>query len=145
MAIFDLRAEHFEFIEAAEKRGDGDADALGEGIVASGGFVLDEAIHTPKQFEMFEESHISGLRVNGLQFDWHGEIVSDGVDSPIDIGKYAARQASQGLYGRPVSRKTFCPMEKGEQGNEAEGDSVAGKVYFIGKAGRLVEALNRLG
>lgn len=57
MAVFDLCAEGFEFVEAPEKGGDGDADPSGESIVTPGGFEVNETVYTAEQFEVFEKSH----------------------------------------------------------------------------------------
>ena len=57
VAIFDFRAEGFEFVEAPEKGGHGDADAAGKSVVAAGGFVVYESVHAAEQFEVFEKSH----------------------------------------------------------------------------------------
>ena len=67
MAVFDFRAEGFEFVEAAEQGCHGDADAAGKSVVAAGGFVVYESVHAAEQFEVFDEGHIveDGWRVTG--------------------------------------------------------------------------------
>ncbi len=57
VAVFDFRAEGFEFVEAPEKGGHGDADAAGKSVVAAGGFVVYESVHAAEQFKVFDEGH----------------------------------------------------------------------------------------
>ena len=74
VAIFDFRAEGFEFVEAPEKGGHGDAAAAGKSVVAAGGFVVYKSVHATEQFEVFDEGHTveDGWRVTGWRVTGYG-------------------------------------------------------------------------
>ena len=74
VAVFDLCAEGFEFVEAPKKGGHGDTDAAGKSVVAAGGFVVYKSVHATEQFEVFDEGHTveDGWRVTGWRVTGYG-------------------------------------------------------------------------
>lgn len=145
MAVFDLGAERFEFVEAAEKRGDRYADAAGECVVASGRFMADEAVHAPEQFEVFEEIH-----GGGVFFDDHIKQVRAKYGTPRAArgspvvrkpGISTGNQGENGSNGKqaghgPAIRKAFCPIcckqkKRTQQKNTLHGRQWERKYFII--------------